>query len=109
MIHDTEINYYLYLPESLQQEADRFIHYLKHSPFETSCCPKCGHKSFQRDNRASKRDKTIKTIDAITVMRDSIVCMEIYPHALVAPAIFGKGLTDTTFVPDFGAVPAHNQ
>ncbi|WP_199062998.1 IS1 family transposase [Serratia sp. ASV30] len=61
MIHETEINYYLYLPESLHQEADRLIHYLKHFPFETpECCPKCGHKSFRVDNRASKRDKTIK-------------------------------------------------
>lgn len=59
--YKSEINYYLYLPESLHQEADRLIHYLKHFPFETpECCPKCGHKSFRLDNRASKRGKAIK-------------------------------------------------
>ncbi|MEX2950110.1 hypothetical protein AB4K01_02775 [Serratia fonticola] len=60
VVREPEINYYLYLPDSLHKEADSLIHYLAHFPFETpSCCPKCGHTSFQIDNRASKRDKII--------------------------------------------------
>lgn len=109
MIHDTEINYYLYLPESLHQEADRFIHYLKHSRLKRVVAPSAATSRFSGTTRPASETKPSKTIDAITVMRDSIVCMEIYPHALVAPTLLGKGLTDTTFVPNFGAVPAHNQ
>ncbi len=56
-----ETHYYLYLPEPLHKEADNLIYWLIHFPFETpERCPMCGHKSSRLDNRASKRDKTIK-------------------------------------------------